>query len=478
MKIFDNEEAVSEVLGYVVILGIIITALGVFLIVAMPSIGGAKGDAQMGQSEQAFTVADSRMSKARFSTSIFQEIPFKVTDGTIYVDNDAGEITVTDVDTNVNPAHETTLYQEKLGTMKFVGNDAEIAYQDGGVWKKYPDIGPEEGGCIMLSPPDFNYNGVTLTLPVTLIRGQGSCGYSDSTAIIDAKSTGSVNIFYPNDVKNWANPIKPGHYIVVSITSDYYRGWYSYISECVKGAIPEYDAVKPKTVNIRLSSGAPRQSGMYDDGFKTTKMDTSTYTPIEEFYLDLFTINQGNDYWLTYGVTPQGPTTPDPQLLISASRHKGGENKDYADITIKYISGTQVEIFDGTVEYHRKTENELAIDMLSRTDTLTYRGDSSAQSITWGTDQEHYDTNSVTGLIDGADVTAGGTKTLYDITQHYLWLMATKYPTYGPVYKAYDTHNYDPDTSTYALQYKSKQDIKYLYITDGTLDISLGSRSA
>jgi hypothetical protein len=506
MKIFDNEEAVSEIFGYIVILGIIITALGIMLVIAMPQIQDTKDGGQSGQYEQAFTVADSRISKARFSTSIFQEIPFKVTDGTIRVDDTSSEITVIDKEidpitgqtiTRTDPItgniiSPRTLYHANLGTLKCEGKDGEIGYEDGGVWKLYPN----GGGSVMISPPDFNYNGVTLTLPVTVIKsdsnpGYDSAGYSNGIALIYAQSDGASTIIYPGPDKK--NPIETGHCIEVRIKTDYAIAWKSYINERVKGARAEIDPNDPRLVIVELSSGMPRQSGMYDDGFKTTKMKTDTRMPIDEFTFDLFTVNTGNDFWLTYGVKPQGVLTPDPQLLITISRHQGGANQDLADITIKYQKGAQVEIFDGTVTFHRKVDNEIKVDMLSHTDTLTYRADSSPQSITWGSDPDNWDAGTVAGLDNSAEVSVGDTRTLYDISQHYLWLMAqydqaNNNPPTGPEYVVYSTHDYSPgnphpnkkdlEDSKFFLQYQSQQDIKYLYITEGTVELSFGSKSA
>ncbi|BAI60337.1 conserved hypothetical protein [Methanocella paludicola SANAE] len=498
MRIFDSEEAVSEVFGYIIILGILIAALGVILIYESPSIQDTKDSGQMSQNEQAFTVLDSRLSKARFSTSIFQEVPFKVTDGTVKVDDTSSKITVTDIEEDLsgNIISTTQLYSENLGTLKSIGKDVEIGYEDGGVWELYPN----GGGSIMISPPDFNYNGITLTLPVTLIRsdntlnGYSSAGYSNSIAVIDAESTGISTIKYPNADKGWANPIATGHYIEVKITSDYANAWKSYFNERVEGAEATIDPGNPRTVIIRLSSGWPLQTGLYSDGFTTSYMETTdTNIPLDEFMFDLFTVNPGNDFWLTYGVKPQGVTTPDPQLLIYMCRHLGNQNKDLADIRIQYQKGSQIEIFEGTVPFHRKVDNEIYIDMLSHDETLTYRADSSPKAITWGSDPSNPDPGIAAGLDNGAEVSIGDTRTLYDVSQHYMWLMAYEDQNNGnlyngPQYVVYSTHDYSPgnphpnkkdlEDSKFTLKYKSKQDIKYLYITEGTLKISLGGKSA
>jgi len=63
MKISRSEEGVSEVFGYMLILGIVMTALMLFVLFGSQAIQSTKEGAQTTQAGQAFTVADSRLSK-------------------------------------------------------------------------------------------------------------------------------------------------------------------------------------------------------------------------------------------------------------------------------------------------------------------------------------------------------------------------------------------------------------------------------
>jgi hypothetical protein len=160
MKLHNDEEGVSETFGYLLILGIVVTGLMMVILVAASSIQNTKDNAQINQVGQAFTVADSRLSKARFSTSIFQESPFSLTDGMMLVNDSSSNsyinVTFSSLHGDIN---NKSLYNSSLGTVECVTNNGIIGYQDGGVWARYPN-----GGSIMISPPDFDYNGVTYHL--------------------------------------------------------------------------------------------------------------------------------------------------------------------------------------------------------------------------------------------------------------------------------------------------------------------------
>jgi len=103
--------------------------------------------------------------------------------GSLVTNSTDGNITIYDVD--LITGDRTLIYNQTLGTIKCVTKDGTVGYQDGGVWIKYAG-----NGSTMLSPPDFDFNGVTLTLPIMRIAGDSAAAYSDSTAMIYANSTG------------------------------------------------------------------------------------------------------------------------------------------------------------------------------------------------------------------------------------------------------------------------------------------------
>jgi hypothetical protein len=439
----------------------------------MGAINNSKDDSQMKTVSQAFTVGDSRLSKARFSTSIFQETPFKLNNGVMFVNGSPDDSYII-----VYGINGTPIYSSTLGTIKCVTDSGEIGYQDGGIFALYPD-----GGTILLSPPDFDYNGVTLTLPIMHIDGNESAAYSDSAVLLDAASVGDTIVKYPNSNGGY-NPLPQNKTINITIKSDYYKAWESYINERTRATAISNPA--KKMVNISLSSGKGRYSGSLVNGFSTKYMDTSYNTPIEIFQFQLYPKNSGNDPYVKYTSASTGS-----MLTIYIGRTSGQLNKLAAQVEVQYEKGGLTEKFVGYLPYHRKSESDeiFYVDLLDTNNktitdasapgvpygVLIYDEDSSGPSVTWGTNPTSPDNGIVVEYRNSSDVNIGENKSSFDVIEHYMRLMAMSDPS-GPVYNA-NNHNYDP-TSSYILQFKSNEDIKYLYITEGTLKVSLNGRGA
>ncbi|MGA9140685.1 MAG: hypothetical protein WBZ29_10700, partial [Methanocella sp.] len=149
------------------------------------------------------------------------------------------------------------------------------------------------------------------------------------------------------------------------------------------------------------------------------------------------------------------------------------------------------EAFSTTLEFDSSTEySSIDINLLSNDLSLVYGdedgdgnidGAVNPDSVTWGVSETIKDSGTFPYITNGSDAHAGDERTLADITQHYLRLMAMKHPDTGPVYSTYGTENgndnqkvhYNPQDSTFLFQYTSKQDLKYLYVTCGNLTVDL-----
>ena len=475
MKLCNDEGGVSEVFGYLLIIGIVMTGLMIFVIAGSQAIQDTKESAQTTQAGQAFTVADSRLSKARFSTSIFQSTPFKLNDGVLSVNESDSYITIYDID--MATGARSLIYNQSLGTIKCTTSDGIIGYQDGGVWVKYND-----NGSTMLSPPDFDYNGVTLTLPITRITGNGITAYKDSTAILDANSTGVPFIIFPG--AKGSNPLPQKHTIEINITTEFAGAWLNYINGQTRANAM---LAAPNKVCIRLDTGVGRQSGNPEEGFNTKSMNLENPTPIEVFIFNFYLKKPGNDYWINY----DSGDINGKELTIYIGRAKGSINQEYASVRVTYRDGANVESFSGYLPQNRKSDTELSVNLLDMNqmpyidsgvmyNVMIY--DSSSPSTSWGTDRNSFDNGIVEGYINSSDVRTGDYKSSFDVFEHYLLLMADACSASGPNYiipghgSNEGTHGYEPQ-SNFILQFDSQQDIKYLYITEGTLNVNLGARS-
>jgi hypothetical protein len=220
------------------------------------------------------------------------------------------------------------------------------------------------------------------------------------------------------------------------------------------------------------------------------RSDKKNNYPIEVFDFTLTPTKydqttQGANYGAFYQTDP----SVYPNLLISIDADGSASNQKYARVIFTYsYSSSKKEQFEGLVPFDRKNPKTFVVNLLyeNPTNELIHDDDynvdyglmeytSKDDSITW---------NSVVDqLYTGDEMTQGDYKSFYDVTQHYMWLMANtdpyKNPASGPTY-IYQTHSGGLDTglSNFNLQFKCDEQVKYLYITEGKLNTGISSRGA
>ena len=214
----DNK-AQSEVVGHVILLSITIIGIAMITLYGIPVIYNLQDIAHLRSAEQGFTVFDSRASKTALGETPRQITDINLGGGTIsVVPNSSSQLSYIIVELK---NETTTLYNITIpmGKVVYKLNDREVAYEGGGVWSKYAS------GSVMISSPEFHYNGVTLTLPVMNISGSSSIGGKGKVSL-NIRSTGT-EILYP--LATLQNPI-PENVTKVNLTvkSEYYDAWANY----------------------------------------------------------------------------------------------------------------------------------------------------------------------------------------------------------------------------------------------------------
>ncbi|HEY9204591.1 MAG TPA: hypothetical protein VIO58_01620 [Candidatus Methanoperedens sp.] len=219
-----SEKAEVEVIGHIIILGLTITGIAMITLVGVPSIYNMQEMAKVRNIEQAYTVFDSRASKVALGSTPLQVVNIDAGGGSISVvsnpepgdpSSDEGYITFA----LKNGTGTVVNISIPMGKIVYRIGDREVAYEGGGVFSKYPE------GSVMLSPPEFNYNGITLTFPVVNISGNSSIS-GKGTASLKFEKIGEAMI-YPN--ATYQNPISENVTdVVITIKSEYYDAWADY----------------------------------------------------------------------------------------------------------------------------------------------------------------------------------------------------------------------------------------------------------
>lgn len=236
-----EKRAQSETIGFVLVIAMVIT--GSLLVVGLGAIaiGNTEDQLSAERAEKALTQFDSKAALVALGQSASHDASFG-TDVTgrneLSVEQERGWLRVTVTNRSDGSTTEVVNITE-LGAVVYEGDDVQLAYQGGGVWRQ------DSQGGQMLSPPEFHYRGATLVLPAINVTG-GSV-LNDDVVI---QSAGTVQ-HHPDPARNLVNPV--GNSVInVTVGSEFYRAWGQYFVERTDGEVRLDD--ENKTVNLTLAS--------------------------------------------------------------------------------------------------------------------------------------------------------------------------------------------------------------------------------
>ncbi|MDO9097483.1 MAG: hypothetical protein Q7U60_05130, partial [Candidatus Methanoperedens sp.] len=138
----------------------------------------------------------------------------------------------------------------------------------------------------MLSPPEFHFNGVTLTLPVINVSGNTSVG-GKGTATVSVKKKAIV-VQYPNTscagCANRTNPVNSSDAgkVYVNITSDYYDAWADY-AESLGYTNVSTNSINTTSIELKVVPATLGGSTSITNPITFRGLDPSDDTPLENF---------------------------------------------------------------------------------------------------------------------------------------------------------------------------------------------------
>jgi len=209
-----NEGAVSNVLGFSLILGVVIIALSLVFSHTYFMVNDAKEKVKYESMAQGFRKIQSIVEYSAYSKNPLKSIRILLNEGSISV-NSGGDLSVSVVINN------TTAYSctSKMGIIEYSFKSTKVAFENGGVWFLSNDK-----PVIVSEPRIFIYkktinNETILFIALTKINGNGSVG---------GKGFAEVEIRYNSSETRIFNE---SGYVEMNITSDYARAWKRYFDE-------------------------------------------------------------------------------------------------------------------------------------------------------------------------------------------------------------------------------------------------------
>lgn len=444
-----SEDAVSEVVGYTLLLGIIVVAIGIISMTALPVIQDAKEKAYLKNMEQGFTVLDSKASLVSIGKQPTQIVQMYTQAGGITVnDSSLSRIKVT----FTNGTTTYVVYDESMGTIQYQLGDNKIAYEGGGVFRKYPG----EGDPVIITPPEFHYNGETLTLPIIRVNSNQSVG---GTGVVTLRlvSEQTPNVLFPNpdDNPEYTNPLLLGKQINVVIKSDYYKAWAKYIEERTEASVNIDD--NNKEVKVSLNTKPNDQPNELNPPIDIYGFNVENESALHNLNM---TLADGTSNFKLKMTT--SPTSTEPYFTFYADK-SGGIGPLGVRIELNYYDHGNKETWEWDVQSLKDAQDNFNVNFLDNNGSIIYT--SVDDSWTWDNETPPYN-QTYDKVVN--KVGPGGNK----IFQHYMSIVGPTFSFYPCPSPHWD--GFDQDSSTYVLYYEVMPPrITYLHIVEHKMQVNV-----
>lgn len=219
----SSEIAVSEAVSFIQTLAIVIISTAIVIAAGYPMLNKAQTNAHFQEMETAFIFLAQNIDSIGYDRAPIRDTELKIKGGAMKV------------------SHDSQIYIGGIaffmGSVEYIFDEKTIAYENGGVWTKYPG-----GEVVVLSKPQFS-TGNSTTIPVMEILGEGFTA-GEGGLRIDSRidSTELIPIEAANNSNNFS----------IEINSTYYMGWKEYLTGI--GAVIQNVDVANTTVTANLTA--------------------------------------------------------------------------------------------------------------------------------------------------------------------------------------------------------------------------------
>lgn len=308
-----DRRGVSDLVGTVLLIGLVITAAVGTAIVGIQALGQATEQQTTAGTTETLRAVDAGMaSLVRSDTNTTTAF-------------DLGGETTGDLDVVRSGQVQITLNRDSscqgtipLSSVRYEQGGQQVAFEGGGLWR-----GSGDGGSAMVTPPDVTYQNGTLSLTVVNITGTADSTRNEVSYLYNASVERSEEVT-GNVI---TTPCQRPDSIRIDVQSDFYGAWAEYFrSELPVGTVSEFDgngtarlfvdeSEFPTRLNltrnrvVSLSDAAPYMTGDAGDGTPvnvganslTFEKDTDT-SGLETFQASVRPLNRARVPNVTYVV--------------------------------------------------------------------------------------------------------------------------------------------------------------------------------
>lgn len=208
MTLKGNREdaAVADTIGFIYIFGIVILSMSMIYVLGFPMLQKSIDDTVFESTEQNFIVLQSYMKMVGFDQVPVQSLKIRLQGSSISVSQKSNLTIKYDGET---PETYVT------GEIEFNKNDNYLTYENGGVWKRYPD------GSLMVSKPRIytgSINGTNITTIGVILANGEYFQSGKGISILEMKHNDSAI----NKSSNLVN-------LTLTINSQYAKDWKEFL---------------------------------------------------------------------------------------------------------------------------------------------------------------------------------------------------------------------------------------------------------
>lgn len=270
----------SELIGIVLLFGlVVITATSVFVIGGI-AINDVSQEVDLERALTEMRQADSRMSRVAFGQQGGQVVVFGESDSAAEVKR-GSSLTVT---MNGNASCRADITMGSI--VKHVEDGGTVAYEGGGVWRE-----TDGGGVTMVSPPDLQYRNGSVTFPMVSLAN-ASTGQVNS---LEVRENETASRERNREIRDALSACYPPKNMTITIQSDYYKGWGSYMESRIASNIT-YDH-DDRTVTTTLD----RLGGTWSADNSSVQVDRNFTASVEVLGTELSGV--GYNYFRGYYIT-------------------------------------------------------------------------------------------------------------------------------------------------------------------------------
>ncbi|MBP2031030.1 hypothetical protein J2755_001978 [Methanohalophilus levihalophilus] len=214
-EILNSEKGVSEVVDFMIILGIMLIAISIITLFGLPTLTDIQDNGHTENIKQSHIVLSDNINKIVFSNAPSQSVELKMYGGGVWVMGDSSMNVTVQTWNSSNNSLENESFTRQLREIRSEFETTVISYENTGAWARY-----DNRGTVMIKEPMFTFSNNVMFIPAVTFPG-GTKGLSGEGLIRVVADGGTPSLFSYSNVSA----------VDIKIVSNYYEGWEKYLNE-------------------------------------------------------------------------------------------------------------------------------------------------------------------------------------------------------------------------------------------------------